>query len=249
MARQRRLGFWYWLAIVLLKPPTVLFTRRDWSGAQHVPAGGMILAANHISLADPIALCDYVLYGLRRAPRFLAKRELFRGNGLVARVMRGAEQIPVERNAASAAVALDAAVAALDRGESVLIYPEGTVTREPGKWPMAGRTGVARLALLSGAPVVPVAQWGAHRIHDSYRKGGLSLLPRHTMHITAGPPVDLSAYLGREPTAEVLRDATETVMQAITTLLEQLRGERAPAVRYSHPTASLGDSTDKRRTA
>ena len=250
MARQGRVSGWMWVGIVILKPLCVLFTRPVWRGREHVPQGGVILAANHISHADPVVLCDYVLYSLRRAPRFLAKSELFRGKGLVAGVMRGAGQIPVERNAVSAAQALDAAVEALHRGETVVIYPEGTVSREPEKWPMVGKTGIARLALLSGAPVVPVAQWGAQEILDSYRKPGLRLLPRHTVHVTAGPPVDLSAYVGQEPTGEVLRDATEAVMQAITTELETLRGEQAPPVRYDfrarQPSA---EAEDRRRSA
>ncbi len=138
----------------------------------------------------------------------------------------------MQRDAASAAEALDHAVAALHRGGTVVIYPEGTVTRQPDKWPMVGKTGIARLALLSGAPVVPVAQWGAEQILDSYRRPGLRLLPPHTVHVLAGTPVDLSPYLGREPTAEVLRGATEAVMTAITVELEGLRGEQAPPVRY-----------------
>ena len=139
MARQARLGFWYRLAMAILKPPALLFTRRDWRGAENVPtSGGVILAVNHISHADPIVVADYVLYGLNRVPRFLAKSELFRGNGLVGRVMRGADQIPVQRHAVSASAALDAAVAALHGGEAVVIYPEGTVSREPDKWPMSG---------------------------------------------------------------------------------------------------------------
>lgn len=255
MARQGRLGFWYWLGIVVLKPLTVLFTRRDWRGAEHVPSGGVVLAANHVSHADPIVLCDFVLYHLRRAPRFLAKSELFVGNGLVARVMRGSGQIPVERDATNASAALDAAVAALHLGETVVIYPEGTVSRDPDKWPMVGRTGVARLALLSGAPVVPVAQWGAQEIHDSYRRPGVHLLPRHAMHIQAGPPVDLAGYAGKEPTAQVLREVTENVMRVITRELEVVRGERAPAVRHDFGAAgarsrtSTADSNAGRRTA
>ena len=238
------------LGIVLLKPLCVLFTRPVWRGAEHVPPGGVILVSNHISHADPVVLCDYILYCLQRAPRFLAKSEMFRGNGLVARVMRGAGQIPVQRNAASAAQALDHAVAALRRGETVVIYPEGTVTREPDKWPMVGKTGVARLALLSGAPVVPVAQWGAQRILDSYRRPGLRLLPRTTCTVVAGPPVDLTRWTGQEPTAEVLRDATEAVMQAITDLLEPLRGELAPAVRYDFRARQpAAEAEDRRRTA
>jgi 1-acyl-sn-glycerol-3-phosphate acyltransferase len=99
---------------------------------------------------------------------------------------------------------------------------------------MQGKTGVARLALLSGAPVIPVAQWGAEEILDSYRTKGLHLLPRHTMHIVAGPPVDLSAYAGKELTAQVLRSATDDVVRAIAALLEGLRGGSAPQELYVH---------------
>lgn len=228
MARRGRLGFWYRLAIAILKPPTVVFTRREQAGAELVPDGGVILAANHISYTDPIVLCNFILSDLQRAPRFLAKSEMFLGNGLVGRVMRGADQIPVDRHAADASKTLDVAVAALQRGETVVIYPEGTVSRDPAKWPMLARTGVARLALLSGAPVVPVAQWGAQEVHDTYRGKGLHLLPRHTMRFRVGPPVDLSAWRGRELGAQVLREATGAVMAAITAELEVLRGESAP---------------------
>jgi 1-acyl-sn-glycerol-3-phosphate acyltransferase len=225
----RRLGFWYGLAACILKPLTWAFMKKDWRGLEHVPReGGVILAANHISHADPIALADYIVYGTGRTARFLAKSTLFKGKGLVGLVMRGAGQIPVHRHTADASLALRDAVAALQRGECVAIYPEGTVSRDPAKWPMLAKTGVARLALLSDVPVVPVAQWGAERILDSYRTKGLHLLPRHTMHIVAGPPVDLSAYRGRELTADVLRGATDDIMKAVAGLLEGLRGETAP---------------------
>ncbi|MCW2613653.1 MAG: acyltransferase [Frankiales bacterium] len=243
-----RLGPWYCLAIVLLKPPTVLLTRRRVTGLEHVPAGGVILAANHISFVDPVVLADLVLYPMARAPRFLAKSEMFGGGGLVARIMRGADQIPVDRRTPDASRALAAAVAALARGETVVIYPEGTVTRDPGKWPMRARTGVARLALLSGVPVVPVAQWGAQEVHDSYRSKGLQLLPRHTMRFRIGPPVDLSPWTGQELTAEVLGGATDAVMDAIVRELEVLRGEPAPAQRYDPRSARSGDG-DGRRSA
>ena len=248
MRRRGRLGFWYVLGISIMKPPTVLFTRRTVVGAEHVPDGGVILAANHISKVDPVVLCDAVLYPLHRAPRFLAKSEMFRGNGLVARVMRGAGQIPVDRTAADASRALGEAVAALGRGEAIVIYPEGTVTRDPGKWPMRARTGVARLALLSGAPVVPIAQWGAQEIHDTYRSSGLHLLPRTTVHFRVGPPVDLSPWRGRELTAAALDEATTAVMDAITAELEVLRGETAPPQRYD-PRGERPDGDDGQGTA
>ena len=150
--------------------------------------------------------------------------------------MRGAGQIPVHRHTADASLALKDAVEALHRGECICIYPEGTVTRDPEKWPMQGKTGVARLALLSGAPVIPIAQWGAEEILDSYRTKGLHLVPRHTMHIVAGPAVDLSAYADKDLTAEVLRSATDDVVRAIAVLLEDLRDGHAPAELYVHRT-------------
>jgi 1-acyl-sn-glycerol-3-phosphate acyltransferase len=158
--------------------------------------------------------------------------------------MRGAGQIPVDREHPTAPQALDAAVAALHAGETVVIYPEGTVTKDPGKWPMLAKTGVARLALLSGVPVVPVAQWGAQDILDTARSRRISLRPRRPVRFRVGPPVDLSRWAGREPTAEVLREVTTAVMDAITAELEVLRGERAPAHRYDPRRGR-----DERRTA
>lgn len=243
--RCERLGPWFVLGVGLLTPPTFLLSRRRSSGVQLVPPGGVVVATDHLSLVDPVVLCDFVL----RVPRFLAERELFEGSGLVARVMRGAGQIPVDRDRPYAPRALDAAVAALADGETVVISPEGTVTKDPGRWPMQARTGVARLALLSGAPVVPVAQWGAQDILDTAptrtRTGRrTSLRPRRPCHFRVGPPVDLSRWAGREPTAEVLREVTTAGMDAITAELEVLRGERAPARRYD-PRRSTGE----RRTA
>ena len=240
----RRLGFWYAVAVCILKPLTFAFMKRDWRGCQYLPAtGGAIVAANHISHADPVALADYLIYGNGRIVRFLAKSSLFKGNGLVGRVMRGAGQIPVHRQTADASLALRDAVAALQSGELVAIYPEGTVTRDPHKWPMQAKTGIARLALLAGVPVIPVAQWGAQEILDSYRSKRIHLLPRHTMQILAGPPVDLSAYQGQELTAQVLRQATDDVMAAVTGLLSELRAEPAPAQVYVHAEAPA----DRRR--
>jgi len=235
----RELGFWYGLAACILKPLTWMFMKRAWRGMEHIPReGGVILASNHISHVDPIALADYIVYGAGRPARFLAKSTLFKGKGLVSRVMRGAGQIPVHRHTADASLALKDAVEALHRGECIAIYPEGTVSRDPQKWPMVAKTGVARLALLSGAPVIPVAQWGAEQILDSYRTKGLHLLPRRTMEVVAGPPVDLSAYVGKELTTEVLRGATDDVMRAIAGLLEGLRGEPAPAQFFEYHRAT-----------
>ena len=227
-----RVGPWMRFAIVLIKPLLLAFTRRDWSGREHVPAGGVILAANHISHADPLTFCDWILFHVRRKPHFLAKSTLFKRRSLVGAVMRGADQIPVHRGTADASLALRDAVAALQEGKLVAIYPEGTVSRDPEKWPMVARTGVARLALLSGAPVVPVAQWGAQDILDSYRTKGLHLLPPKRSTVRAFPPVDLSAYAGKELTADVLKAATADIMAALSAGVAELRGGQPPAVPF-----------------
>jgi 1-acyl-sn-glycerol-3-phosphate acyltransferase len=230
------MGFWYGLVVHIVRPTMVLLTRRRWRGEEHLPAeGGVIVAVNHVSELDPFVI-GHFLVNNRRLPRFLAKAELFRKPPLKW-IFEGAHQIPVYRHAADASAALAPAVEALQRGECVLIYPEGSVTRDPHMWPMKARTGIARIALLSGAPVVPVAQWGPEQILP-YKARRPRLFPRRTMQVLAGPPVDLSDYAGKPMTAELLHAATDTVMHRVAELLGELRGETPPQDFYDmkdHP--------------
>ncbi|WP_411143651.1 lysophospholipid acyltransferase family protein [Streptomyces sp. x-80] len=231
---RRRIGFWYRLAAVICKPPLLVLFKRDWQGMEHIPAdGGFITAVNHNSYLDPLSYAHYQ-YNTGRVPRFLAKAGLFKG-GFVGLMMRGTGQIPVYRESTDAAVAFRAAVDAIDKGECVAFYPEGTLTRDPEMWPMQGKTGAARVALLTKAPVIPVAQWGANDVMPPYAKEKkLRLFPRRTLRVKAGPPVDLSAFHDQEPTAEVLRAVTDTIMAAVTAQLAEVRGEPAPAEPYDH---------------
>jgi 1-acyl-sn-glycerol-3-phosphate acyltransferase len=225
----------------------LLFTRRDWRGAEHLPVrGGFIAAVNHVSELDPLVVGHFLLKH-RRPARFLAKSELFRKPPMKW-IVEGAKQIPVHRNAADASAALQPAVDALRRGECILIYPEGSATRDPALWPMKARTGVARLALLSGAPVIPIAQWGPQEILP-YKARRPKLFPRRTMQVLAGPPVDLSAYAGRPLTAELLREATDTVMYRIADLLSELRGEPAPLEFYDMKAHQLTDGGSVKESA
>jgi len=116
-------------------------------------------------------------------------------------------------------------------GECLIFYPEGTATRDPDLWPMVPKTGIARLALTTGAPVIPVAQWGTQDIL-LYGTKKLSVIPRHMVKMLAGPAVDLSAYEGEPLSRDVLRAAATAVMADITGLLARLRGETPPAVPY-----------------
>ena len=126
----------------------------------------------------------------------------------------------------------------------MIVYPEGTATRDPGLWPMVGRTGAARLALTTGAPVIPIAHWGAQDILP-YGSKKLHLFPRKTVRMAAGPPVDLSAYDGQRLGASTLRAATADIMADITALLARIRQETPPAVPYDPATAALFLRTER----
>ena len=229
-------AFWTYLVVSVLRPLLFALVKRDWRGQENVPeSGGLILAANHLSYADPLAVAHY-LYEHHRWPVYLAKSSLF-DKPVLGAALHGCGQIPVYRDRADAALALRDAEKGIQQGACVIFYPEGTATRDPELWPMVGKTGAARLALSTGAPVIPLAHWGAHELLP-YGEKKPRLFPRKTMHVVAGPPVDLSRYRDREPTAETLRAATTEITNAITALLAELRGEKPPAKPYDPRTAS-----------
>lgn len=217
---------WYRVAVVIVKPLVRALFRCDFRGQENVPrTGGCIIAPNHISYADPFVVALFV-HETGRRPRYLAKAGLWK-IAFVKQVLSGAGQIPVYRSTADASSALRAAVAAVERGECVVIYPEGTITGDPALWPMLGKTGVARLALSTGAPVIPLANWGAHELLP-YPGRRLRLLPRKRAVVVAGPPVDLSRWADAELTTESLREVTDAVLSDVTALLADVRGEAAP---------------------
>jgi 1-acyl-sn-glycerol-3-phosphate acyltransferase len=226
---------WRRLTKIVVPPLLAAFTKPEWHGQENIrnipSSSGVILAANHLSYADPLPLCLFT-HRAGRYPVFLAKSSLFEMKGL-GTVMRGTGQLPVYRGQADAALVLRDVEQGLRDGACVIFYPEGTATRDPDLWPMAPRTGVARAALAPGVPVIPVAQWGAQKIlpYGSMRP---HLLPRHPVQITAGPPVDLSAFQDKALTTQVLREATQAIMKDITGLLAGIRGETPPAEPY-HP--------------
>ncbi|MHB1063788.1 MAG: lysophospholipid acyltransferase family protein [Georgenia sp.] len=220
----------YRVLALILRPLLRVLTRRSWYGGEHLPrSGGFIVVANHMTNLDPLVVAHF-LDGHGAAPRFLAKSELF-GNRVVAALLGHAGQIPVHRGTANARDALAAADAALTAGGCVVIFPEGTFTRDPDLWPMTGRTGAARLALRTGVPVIPVAQWGAHRILPRY-SNWLRIVPRRPVTVVAGPPVDLSGLDGTEPDHATLGEATARITAAITRQLAHIRAEEPPERPY-----------------
>ncbi len=212
----------------LLIPLLKMITKSDWRGVENIPASGpMIAISNHISYADPLIFAHF-LYGNGRAVRFLGKESLFR-LPVLGWILRSAEQVPVEREVkGSGTLALAHAIAFLEAGHCLGVYPEGTLTRDESLWPMVAKTGLARLAVITKAPVIPCAQWGATKILPPYSKRP-KLWPRTKVTVIAGEPLDFSRWFGKEEDHEAMVEATAYAMKAITALLAGIRGELAPA--------------------
>lgn len=232
MAR-RRLGFLRRFIVMVVKPVLTVWTRRTWRGMEHIPAeGGVIIVPNHISHADPL-VCAHFVYDAGRWPQFLGKASVFKVP-VLGWMLRRARQVPVERGSVEAAKSLDTLAAALRDGGAVIIYPEGTTTKDPNRWPMRGKTGAARLALATGAPVIPVAMWGPQRIFDP-QTARLSLRPRIPVTVQAGPPIDLSRWAGTAPTKETLTEITDEIMLRLRDMLAEIRGETSPPPLWTGP--------------
>jgi len=220
---------WRLFSVIILRPGLRLLMKYRWRGKENFPrTGGVILAPNHLSYADwpAVALFTYV-YG-HRYPVFMIKSAVFEVK-VIGPLLYKLGQLPVYRGRGDAGLVLKQAEEALRAGACVVVYPEGTATRDPDLWPMVGKTGAARLALTTGAPVIPVAHWGAQEILP-YGSKKPKLFPRKTVRMAAGPPVNLSAYQGQRLGASTLRAATAEVMADITGLLARIRGQQPPAV-------------------
>jgi 1-acyl-sn-glycerol-3-phosphate acyltransferase len=222
---------WAWnIAVPIVKPTLLATTKHTWIGGENIPAeGGFVLALNHLSHADPLTAA-HLVYDHGRLPHYLAKSGLFR-NKAFGTFMRSAGQIPVERDSAGAVGAYSAAVDAVNSGKAVIVYPEATITRDPDLWPMKGKSGAARIALETGCPVIPVGQWGAQDLLPPYTKKP-RVFPRKQITMRVGEPVALDDLRARERTTEVVNEASERILAAITRELELIRGEQAPAERY-----------------
>jgi 1-acyl-sn-glycerol-3-phosphate acyltransferase len=239
---RRRLGFVQRFAVVTIKPLLTLWTKRDWRGMEHLPAdGGVIVAANHVSEFDPLVISHFV-YEAGRWPQFLAKSSLFR-IFLLGPALRAARQIPVYRGTADAVKSLEAAVASVKDGGVVIVYPEGTTPKEGDLWPQRGKTGVARLYLQTGAPVIPVVSWGAQEIFDP-RTGKFKPRWKPPVTVVAGPPLDLSTWDGAPQTPATLHAITDEIMTVLRDMLAELRGEPAPPQPSSSRNGSSTSGSD-----
>jgi 1-acyl-sn-glycerol-3-phosphate acyltransferase len=232
-----RKGWAFTFVVAVMKPVLTVFSKRNWIDGEKIPAtGGCVVVMNHISHIDPLAL-GHLLLNHGRLVRYLTKQELFE-TPVVRRIVTNAGQIPVPRLTVDASQAFDAAVEAVAQGQCIGVYPEGTITKDPDGWPMRGKTGAARIALATGCPVIPIGQWGAQDVLPAYSKKP-NLFPRRTTSYKVGDPVDLSDLKDEPLTNEVLHEATDRIMAAITSLVEDLRGERAPEDRFDPKTAGV----------
>lgn len=233
--------FWIYATLVLI--PVSFMVKYVFHNKERMPKkGALVISPNHFTNIDPI-IVGIGVWHLGRNPRFMAKASILRIPVLGA-FLRASGQIPVERGgSAKSAEALKAARALVSKGQAVIVYPEGSLTRDPDMWPMRGKSGAVRLALEQNIPIVPVAHWGTQQVMARYSKK-INFFPRHTVHINVGEPVDLSEFTDLPRDNKTLNAATAKVMDAITALLEELRGEKAPAERWD-PTAHNQSETGR----
>ncbi|MQA61926.1 MAG: 1-acyl-sn-glycerol-3-phosphate acyltransferase [Actinophytocola sp.] len=226
MADREKGGFWVGFTATCFYPLSRV-ARCEYRHPERVPrTGGALLVLNHVSHFDPIT--DAVLvHRQRRVPRFMAKDTLFKVP-VLGRILVSSGGIPVYRRRSNAGESLREAHRTLREGKIVVIYPEGTITRDPDGWMKNSYTGVARLALENDVPVIPVARWGTNLVLDGYRKK-FRPLPRKTVVFNIGEPVDLTRYRELPVTSASLREVTDLLTGEITKLLADIRGEQPPS--------------------
>lgn len=208
----------YTLTKNVLVPLLWFFFRWRFIGLDKVPRSGpAIIAANHISYFDPLCHAYFVVKSGRR-PRFFAKAELWR-NPFLRFVLGNAGQIPVERGSGETGP-VEKAEDALARGEVVVIYPEATITTTDDLTPMRGKTGVARVALASGAPVIPVAVWGAQWVRPKGRRAVHRW--RRLMMLNAGDPMRFPEHVGRQDDPGVRREVADRIVAELDRLVREL---------------------------
>ncbi|MDO4899547.1 1-acyl-sn-glycerol-3-phosphate acyltransferase [Actinomyces sp.] len=201
-------------------------SKQHVTGTENIPReGGFIAVANHLSNLDPLTAMralvdeDVPIYSL-------AKSQLFE-IPVLGHVFSAGGQIPVYRDSANAGNSLAEAERRLLAGDPIMIFPEGTLSRDPLQWPMTGKTGAARLAMRTGAPVLPMGQWGAQHVLGAYGSG-FHPFPRKDVDVRIGEPFDLTGFGSDISDRDAVRAATAEIMRRITELVEQLRGEKAP---------------------
>ncbi len=188
--------------------------------------GAAVVASNHVTLIDPTVVGS-AIWRQGRAPKILVKASLWKVP-VIGWLLERTGQIPVERETGGA-VAREAAAEALERGSLVLIYPEGTLTRDKNLWPMRGKTGAVRLAAKANIPLYPVAHWGTHEWLEPNSKRPKWRIGRVPVTVKFGDPIDISDVVADPDNNELVRQKTDELMREIARLVGEIRDEQPPA--------------------
>jgi 1-acyl-sn-glycerol-3-phosphate acyltransferase len=223
----------FWPLAVVVVPLVGLFAKIEIENPEKLPAeGAFVLAPNHYSNFDPLVVA-VVVWRLGRAPSFMAKESLFRVPVLGA-ALRATGMVPVSRSSSASAArdTIRGSEQLVTHGRGVIVYPEGTLTRDPELWPMRGKTGAVRLAIAGSIPLVPMAHWGVQEIMPRY--GKIRLWPlRRRVRVTFGDAVDVAATGADASHPATLVKATDLLMDRIAGLLATLRGGTPPEQRWN----------------
>ncbi len=226
------------LVAIILAPLLRLTMRIKTEGVEKLPKGGYVLVGNHLSYLDPLAFAYSVYLHMKRVPHYLAKASLFKVP-ILGFLLPKVGQIPVFRGGKSNEEPLRAAKEFIKAGQVVVVFPEGTLTRDPQLWPMRGKSGAIRMAAELGVPIVPAAHWGVHKVLGNYNLR-FRPNPLHLVKVKIGDPIQLS--IGTNPTTEQVNQATEMVMNKVAALVGEMRGETPPAKLWD-PTQHEQDET------
>lgn len=224
----RKTGPIYQLAYAVLTPYIRPFVRLHVEGMENLPAaadaGGSILVSNHLSNFDPLNV-GYVFGTRGREIHFLAKSELFKVP-VLGWLLRTWGMIPVDRSRGAGARSLTQSQIALAEGKTICVFFEGTITKDPGYWPMRGKTGAARLALDTGAPLVPMVQWGTQNVMERY--SSRLRFAKTDVFVRVLPELDISDITSDSSDRDAVQEVTRRLQVAMTEALADIRGESAP---------------------
>lgn len=215
------------MVAIVLAPLLRLMFNIKTIGKENLPQGGYILVGNHLSYLDPFSFAYSVYIHMKRVPHYLAKESIFR-IPIIGKLLPKVGQIPVYRGGKSNEDSLRAAKEYLKAGQVVVVFPEGTLTRDPDQWPMRGKAGAIRLAVELGLPIVPCGQWGVEKVLGNYSKK-FRPNPFHTVRVKIGKPMFFKELQGKSLSAKELADATDKVMREISKIVGELRGKTPPS--------------------
>ena len=231
----------------IVAPLLRLMFRIRTQGVENLPKGGYILVANHVNYLDPLAFAYSVYIHMKRTPHYLAKEPLFR-IPIIGALLPKVGQIPVYRGGKSNDQPLRAAVEFLKAGQVVVVFPEGTLTRDPNQWPMRGKSGAIRLAIELGLPIVPAGHWGIEKILGTYTKK-FRPNPFHTVDVKIGKPMLFPQLQKQGVTSQEINQATDQVMKEIAKIVGELRGETPPEVLWDPAKNSQSETGNFRKSS